>query len=295
MKAQVAIMALLKLKNIRKSNLREIIETSDLFNKDLNELYEIVREKLKSSQNFNEWKKIYKISSNEFLQAELFDIKIITILDKEFPDQLKKIPDPPMILFGKGDISLLKFPSQVAVVGTRYPTSYGSQLSYEISSQLTQNSILIVSGLALGIDTQAHLGCLQNQGKTISVLSHGLDYIYPPENKVLAQKIIDNGGLLLSEYPPGTKPKKFRFLARNRIQSGLSQAVVVIEAKKGGGTTTTIKHCIKQGKILYCVNPGNEGNKADFAANFFFIENGNAKSLENGEIQDLLQDIRNTN
>jgi DNA processing protein len=144
----------------------------------------------------------------------------------------------------------------VAVVGTRKPTSYGKEVTFDLAYKLAQKGIIIVSGLALGIDAIAHRAALEAGGTTIAVLANGLDTIYPQAHRQLAQRIIDSGGALISEYPPGTLARDFQFLARNRIVSGLSDAVVVTEAASRSGTLATVAYALEQNREVFAV-PGN--------------------------------------
>lgn len=182
-------------------------------------------------------------------------IEFVTILDNSFPVYIKDIPDPPPILFCKGNISLLNSQKAVAIVGTRKPTDYGLEVAYRLSKIFTEKGFTIVSGLATGIDTAAHTSCLDAGGKTIAVMPCGLDKVYPAVNKVLAQRIIDSNGLLISEYAPGSAVQKSFFVERDRIQSGLSQGVIVVESTVGGGTMHTAGFAIKQKRKLGVVVP----------------------------------------
>ena len=151
----------------------------------------------------------------------------------------------------------------IAIVGTRDCTKYGKNISFKFSKELTQKGFNIISGLALGIDTYAHLGNVQinmenskSIGKTIAVLGCGIDELYPKQNKILAKQILKTGGCIISEYPNGTKPNKANFPQRNRIISGLSKAVLVIEARAKSGTLITVDFALEQGKDVFAV-PGN--------------------------------------
>lgn len=193
-------------------------------------------------------------------------IKTITIKDKNYPEKLKHIYNPPKILYVLGNENILNRTS-IAVIGCRACSDYGKRASYEFAQKLSQKGVVVVSGLAKGIDTYAHKGAisslknlqekfLTNLGNTIAVLGCGLDIIYPAENKELYKQILQNGGAIITEYPLGTKPLKQHFPARNRIISGLSDGVLVIEAKQRSGTLITVEHALDQGKDVYAV-PGN--------------------------------------
>ena len=183
------------------------------------------------------------------------DIKMITILDKNYPLKLKHIYDKPVILFVRGNIDLLSEKS-IAIVGCRDCTEYGQNISKKLAYDLSKNDFCIVSGLARGIDKFAHLGALEANGKTVAVIGNGLDNIYPYENKNLCERIIQNNGLIVTEYIIGTKPSKMNFPARNRIISGLSDGVIVVEAKEKSGALITAEFALEQGKEVFAV-PGN--------------------------------------
>lgn len=153
-----------------------------------------------------------------------------------------------------------KFPTDrppvIAIVGSRKPTSYGKEITYRFAYDLAKRGIIIISGLALGIDSIAHRAAIDAGGITIAILASGLDKIYPASNKQLANLIIEKGGAIVSEYEPGVEPRDYRFLERNRIVSGLSDAVLVTEAAARSGTLSTVSHALNQGKEIFAV-PGN--------------------------------------
>lgn len=181
----------------------------------------------------------------------------ICIESESYPQLLKNIFDAPTKLYVLGNKELLS-QTGVAIVGSRNASMYGKKVALNFSKGLCENGINIISGLALGIDTYAHLGTLQTntKGKTIAVLGSGLDEIYPKQNIELAKKIIKSGGCIVSEYFFGTKPEKLHFPQRNRIISGLSKGVVVIEASKNSGSLITADFALEQGREVFAV-PGN--------------------------------------
>lgn len=182
-------------------------------------------------------------------------IKTIKINNKLYPEKLRKIENPPKQIYILGDEKILNDFS-IAIVGCRLCSEYGKKMAQSIAYNLAKYQINVISGLALGIDTNAHIGCLMNKGKTIAVLGNGLDMIYPTENINLADEILENGGAIISEYPIGVRPKKENFPERNRIISGLSNGVVVIEAKERSGSLITVECALNQGKDVFAV-PGN--------------------------------------
>ncbi|HEY8886605.1 MAG TPA: DNA-processing protein DprA [Candidatus Microsaccharimonas sp.] len=187
-------------------------------------------------------------------------MKINTISPDEhnFFQIISTIALSPKTLYVVGTLPTERFPTTtvVAIVGTRKPTPYGKEVTFNLAYKLAQKGVIIVSGLALGIDAIAHRAALEAGGTTIAVLANGLDSVYPQAHRKLAQDIIESGGALISEYPPGTPARDFQFLARNRIVSGLSDAVVVTEAAARSGTLATVAHALEQNREVFAV-PGN--------------------------------------
>ncbi len=193
-------------------------------------------------------------ATTEVMTAEIKGVKIITIEDDIYPYNLKQIEDCPPVLYALGDIELLKNNNALAVVGSRSASFSATKMAKKISSEVAQNNITIVSGMARGIDASSHEGALSVNGKTIAVLGTGVDIVYPKENKPLYDDIIKNG-LVLSEYPLGTSPQASNFPRRNRIVSGLSKGVLVIEASVQSGSLITAYQALEQGRDVYAI-PG---------------------------------------
>ena len=183
-------------------------------------------------------------------------IEEINIENEFYPQQLKNIYNPPNKIYVLGNKEILK-ESGIAIVGARRATEYGKKVAFKFSKELSASGINIISGLAVGIDTYAHLGSLQQEciGKTIGVLGSGLDVIYPKQNINLAKEILKRGGCIISEYPLGTKPEKIHFPQRNRIISGLSKGVLVVEASEKSGSLITADFALEQGKDVFAI-PG---------------------------------------
>jgi len=206
-------------------------------------------------------------------------IHIITIEDESYPARLREIDNPPLVLFCKGDTSLLdKF--SIAIVGSRKASRYGLAQSEKIAANLAELGIVIVSGMALGIDGAAHRGALGIRGKTIAVLGSGVDIIYPGEHKEIYGRII-NEGLVVSEYSPGSEPKAQHFPERNRIISALSHAVIVAEAPRKSGALITARIAVDQGREVFAVpglvtSPGSRGCH-------YIIKCGQAGLIENAD------------
>ena len=274
------------------------------------------KRKLKLLELYQNPEKIYKLSKEELLKIErigeetvkniilaknekLLDyhikymkennINIIHIYEESYPQILKEIYDPPISLYIKGNKEILNN-KNIGIVGCRECTDYGKKAAKYFAYNLAKENINIVSGLAKGVDSFAHLGCLStykenqncgknnnrcgkqnsnyerndnncgkqksNCGKTIAVVGNGLDMVYPKENIELANEIIKSGGAIISEYPCGTKPDKMNFPARNRIISGISSGIIVVEAKEKSGTLITVDFALEQGRDVFVV-PGN--------------------------------------
>jgi DNA processing protein len=184
---------------------------------------------------------------------------------RAYPERLKEIYDPPPVLWVRGDTSLLARPS-IAIVGTRHPSPYGSGVAEMLARDLAVRRLLIVSGMARGIDTCAHKGALAARMPTVAVWGTGIDVVYPKENKKLAEDILAAGGAIVSEVPSGTFPAPQNFPRRNRILSGLSVAVLVVEAAENSGTRVTARCAAEQNRDLFAV-PGNVTNKNSWTPN----------------------------
>jgi DNA processing protein len=183
--------------------------------------------------------------------------------DGLYPARLKSIYCPPPILYALGDPVILDGKT-IALVGTRTPSRYGQDMAFSLGKELGQNGVTVVSGFARGIDTAAHSGCLQGGGKTAAVLGCGLDIVYPPENEAFFKSVLESGGLFLSEYPLGSKPANYHFPDRNRILSGVSGGVVLIEGMLKSGGMITVGHALEQGREVFAL-PGpvnREGSQA---------------------------------
>jgi DNA processing protein len=212
-------------------------------------------------------------------------IQIITIWDKNYPDLLKRISDPPVVLFYKGIIEFLG-QNSLAVVGTRTPSDYGKMVTSRIVSQLVEHGVTIISGMARGIDSIAHSICLRDGGKTFAVLGCGLDYCYPPENLKLFQKIPERG-IVFSEYFLGVGPDATNFPKRNRIISGLAQGTLVVEAGNRSGALLTAYYALNQNREVFAV-PGNITSAKSQGTNRL-IKQG-AKLVET--VEDIIEEIK---
>ncbi len=190
---------------------------------------------------------------------------ILTYSDPDYPERLREIFDPPPVLWTRGDVGLLSRPA-IAVVGTRQPTPYGSGMAHMLSRDLATRRLVILSGMARGTDSHAHRGALEAKGKTVAVWGTGIDVIYPKENKTLAETILLSGGTIVSEYRLGTFPAPQNFPRRNRILSGMSIAVLVVEAGENSGTRVTARCALEQNRDVFAV-PGNVTTKNAWGPN----------------------------
>ena len=181
-------------------------------------------------------------------------ILALSFHDKRYPHRLRNTPDPPTVLFVKGNLNGLHAASSLAVVGTREPTRFGKKAARSSAKTAVELGFTIVSGLAHGCDTLAHDECVESGGIGTAVLAHGLDKVYPAANRKLAELLLEKGGCLVSEYPFGAKPIRRAFAERDRIQSGLSDAVLVIETDVKGGSMHTVKFARAQKRQLACID-----------------------------------------
>lgn len=220
------------------------------------------------------------------------NIEVLYYNCKHYPNQLTFLYDPPIVIYAIGNIKILNDKNKIAVIGARKASSYGINVSQEIGKNLSVNNIHTISGLALGIDMNAHIGVLKQNvsnkqtGKAIAVIGNGLDNIYPYQNRIIAKKIVENGGCIITEYIVGTKPLKTNFPARNRIISALSNKLVVVEAEdERSGTMITVNFSLDLGKDILVV-PGNITSKTSKGTNEL-IKDG-AKIIT--KIEDIIEE-----
>lgn len=195
---------------------------------------------------------IKKEAERHLKYMEVNKIDIISIADEDYPYLLREIYSPPVFLYIRGNKSILNDRS-IAIVGCRDCSNYGKKVSQKLAYDLSNNNLNIVSGLAKGIDSYAHFGAICGKASTISVLGSGVDTIYPQENYKLAEKILEKNGAIISEYPIASKIEKMNFPARNRIISGISSSIIVVEAKKKSGTLITVDFALEQGREVFVV------------------------------------------
>jgi DNA processing protein len=229
--------------------------------------------------NYKGWDKIQSYID----QLNSAEIKIITFQDKLYPKYLHNVYDRPVFLYVRGHLE--KDEINLAIVGSRAASTYGKYTTERISRELAQKGVTVVSGMARGIDSAAHRGALAARGRTIAVLGSGLDVIYPPENKKLFAEIIENGAVI-SEFPMGTPPIAANFPSRNRIISGISYGVLVVEAGEKSGSLITARLALEQGREVFAV-PGSVETPASRGTNRLIKEG--AKLIENAD--DILEEI----
>jgi DNA processing protein len=215
---------------------------------------------------------------------------LVTFGCAQYPERLKEIYDPPPVLWVRGDVSLLAR-SSIAVVGTRHPSPYGSGMAELLSRDLAARRLVIVSGMARGIDSSAHRGALLARMPTVAVWGTGIDVVYPKENKKLAEEILESGGAIVSELPMGTFPAPQNFPRRNRILSGLSVAVVVVEASENSGTRVTARCAAEQNRDLYAV-PGNVTSKGSWTPNTLIKQGAKLTATWEDVWEDLPSQVR---
>jgi DNA processing protein len=227
----------------------------------------------------------WKLVEKQLKLMEKNQVRLLTFKDDAYPENLKSIYDPPPFLFIKGEIERGD-QNAIAIVGARAASTYGNQTAQKIGRELAKRGITIVSGLAWGIDSIGHSSALEENGRTVAVFGSGLDVIYPPQNRKLAERIMQNGALV-SEFPMGTKPEKQNFPRRNRLISGLSLGVVVIEAGAKSGALLTAQHALEQNREVFAV-PGNIGTKTSEGTNRLIKEG--AKLITS--VEDILEELR---
>jgi len=206
-----------------------------------------------------------ELAQDEVGKVAAADARIVSLDDPGYPTQLKQIYDPPLILYVRGNEASISQPG-IALVGTRHPTPYGSGMAERLACDLAARGLVIFSGMARGIDTAGHRGAIAAKGKTVAVWGTGVDVVYPKENTRLVEQILALGGAIISEFPMGTFPAPQNFPIRNRIISGISLGVLVVEAAEYSGTRITARCALEQNREVFAV-PGNVTNKGSWTPN----------------------------
>ncbi|MFO7937691.1 MAG: DNA-processing protein DprA [Kiritimatiellia bacterium] len=225
--------------------------------------------------------------AEEIKRAEKNRVSLITIDDEFYPDLLRKISDPPLALYVAGDVQALN-KTGCAVIGTRHASLYGKECARRFSYQLAAAGCAVISGFARGIDTEAHKGAVQAGGITAAVLGGALDRLYPAENKAFAREVVEKGGVILSEYPFGRSADRQTFPQRNRIVSGMSRGVLVIESPARSGTLITVGQALEQGRAVMAV-PGRIDSRVSVGSNRLIREGACLVT----SVDDVLEELQN--
>ncbi|MCT4595571.1 MAG: DNA-processing protein DprA [Anaeromicrobium sp.] len=272
---------------IGNATLRKILKkdcAKDIYDGNVNVYKEKFNLKEKVVENIIIGKKKNKLEKlGEIIHRN--NISVISIKDKKYPDLLRNIYNPPAVLYVRGSIEKEKC-DIISIIGSRRASTYGKTMAYKISKELSHKGIIIISGMARGIDTIAHKACVENGGITYGILGTGVDICYPYENRLLMEKIIENGAVI-SEFPIGTKPIPGNFPRRNRIISGMAKGVVVIEAALKSGTLITVDYALEQGREVFAL-PGNVTA---------LLSGGTNKLIQNGAklvtgVDDILEELQ---
>jgi len=280
----------LKLTSIKGMGCRKILKLASQFS-DINEVFEATPAELHHQKIISEQQcRELEVGFDQKFIDETMDVlskshfQLLTIFDAEYPELLKKIYDPPIVLYINGDFVPEDYDA-VSVVGTRVPSAYGKSVTDKIVHELVKNNITVVSGLARGVDTEAHQAAVKYGGRTIAVLGNGIDIVYPAENRGLRNKLIQQG-CCCSEFPFGTRPNAPNFPRRNRIISGLSLGTIVVEAGKRSGAVLTAYNSLDQNREVFAV-PGRIFDKKSVGTNHL-IQKG-AKMVT--DIDSILEEI----
>jgi DNA processing protein len=217
-----------------------------------------------SAQSLGTGKSV-ELAQEELARAASGGVNIVALGAPAYPQRLKEIYDPPLVLYVRGNAAAISLPG-IAVVGTRHPTPYGTGMAERLACDLAVRGLTIISGMARGVDTAAHRGAIAAKGKTVAVFGTGIDVIYPKENNRLSEQILGFGGALVSEFPIGTFAAPQNFPIRNRIISGMSAGVLVVEAAEYSGTRITARCALEQNRDVYAV-PGNVTTKNSWGPN----------------------------
>lgn len=239
----------------------------------------------------------YRRALQALEQSEDLGIHFVSRFDNDFPEKLLNTvnedgkPDIPLFLFYKGSLTATSG-ATVAVIGTREPSIEGEKAGRYISSKLAEKGVSIVSGLALGCDTSGHRGALDVEGgRTVAFLAHGLDTVYPPQNEALAEEIVANGGILMSEYPVGSGIDRYKLVARDRFQAALADTVIVVQTGITGGTMHAVNAALSVGKPVYALKYKGYINHDKISGNSYLIEKRGAIGLKGDEIDSFISKV----
>ncbi|TDE17191.1 DNA-processing protein DprA [Dyadobacter psychrotolerans] len=274
-KTSFALLNMIADQIVTEAELVEFIEQSDLLSNTLNK---------------SDFETAFCRAEEVYEKSMTAGIKLISYFDGQYPKLLRTTDDPPLMLSAKGNYDDINFKKPVAIIGTRKPGEQGREIAFALGESFGKSGFNVVSGLAPGCDTAAHLGCLNESGYTVAVLAFGIDQIAVQENRLLAEKILDQSGLLLSEYLFGQKAKPRYFVERDRIQAGLSEAVIVVETGIKGGTMHTVKYARNYNRILAASDHVRQDNSTGKTqGNQHLIQNSLAVALTDSKDIDLLK------
>ena len=236
----------------------------------------------------------FAVADEALDRAAELGLKVLPLGSPDFPSRLKTIPDSPLILYLKGNPEPTANDQAVAIIGTRNPTEFGLRTAHRFAVRCAEAGLVVVSGLAKSCDAAAHEGCLDAHGKTVAVLAHGLDTVSPASNRKLAERLLDEGGALLSEYSPGTRARSSFFVERDRLQSGLARAVLVIETDIKGGTMHTVRFAREQRRRIACLDhPKHLHAEPSTRGTQKLIREGTALPLTNGpDLARLIEEVK---
>ena len=282
------LIALNQIEKIGDRRIYELIKhyesVENIFEEKEKNLKELIEKKFKFKVNDFSKNEILDKAENIIKKSKEHEIGILSLFDKEYPFNLKQIDNPPYILYYKGDLKKLRRNS-VSIVGTRNPTKESKKYAFDIASKLSALNITVVSGMAKGIDKEAHLGAISSLVNTVAVLGNGIDIVYPSENVKVYNKLIESG-IVISEFEVGRKPDRMNFPRRNRIISGLSYATIMAEASSKSGALITVDYALNQGREVY-IAPYDEKLKEYFGNHKLYKEG--AKIIN--DVNDILEDF----
>ncbi len=234
------------------TKLIEYLKNNDLNTSDFRDLIDIINEKFTLKKINYDIDDIKQKTEKILYLCSKHDIEIISVFNEKYPTKLKCIDDKPVVLYVQGNKQILDEYKNIAVIGSRKPSRKGFEIGNFLSEKLAKEGYNIISGLALGCDTSGHRGCLNGNGNTAAMIPSGHEYVYPKANKGLYYQILYNNGAIVSEKPPLSKPLKYDFIDRDRLQAAFSDGILVIESELKSGTVYTVNFGIKYGKLIGC-------------------------------------------
>lgn len=273
------ILTLLNLPGIGRGSVREFLKLTSSKNNSLYDLDEMINDIMRRNTRGRQLT-ISEIGAAKDRATRIREtcldanIEILTPDNLLYPARFLSISDYPVILFTRGNVKCINGENNVAIIGTRNPSEQGREMAHKLGKWFAKNNYIVTSGLALGCDSEAHRGCLKAGGKTIAILANGLDTVTPKANRELAEEIISADGCLVSEYAPGEKTIRGHFVERDRLQSALSQGVIVVELGIDSGSMHAVNAGIKQGRRIACVV---------FSGNSIAHQDGNLTLINEGK------------